>query len=222
MSCLFFVNVFVHFFLFYLGYGNITPQTPLGQGITIIFCFFGIPLTLLALKTTGELLATCIKFLVLKTETAILKRTEPKHVKTKTVFVTITLLVFLLISTGASAVYFENWTFIEGLYVWFTTFTTIGFGDYVPFISFVRDTEQGKAFSGEMFLYSILFFVPYMAGLSLTSCLLSCVVESTDEIRDFRDRYMNCWPSLISFKTKLFARKDTSVNVTEEQNNETT
>lgn len=177
---------------------------------------------MLALKTTGELLAFSIKSLVLKTETSILKRTEPKHVKRKTFCVASILMVFLFILTGASAVYLEKWTFIEGLYAWFTTFTTIGFGDFVPFHSFVMGAEQGKVSQSELFVQSLLFFVPYMAGLSLTSCLLSCAVESTDEIRDFRDRYINCWPSLISFKRKLFARKGTSFNVTEEQNNEAT
>ena len=171
---------------------------------------------MLSLKTTGELLATFIKYLVLKTETVILKRTEPKHVKKKTFFVVSTLMIVLLISTGAAAVYFENWTFTEGLYAWFTTFTTIGFGDFVPFHSFVRDVEQGKSSKGEVFVKSLLFFVPYMVGLSLTACLLSCAVESIDEIRGFRDRYMNCWPSLISLKTRLFAHKSTSFNVTEE------
>ena len=205
---------------FYLGYGHITPQTPLGQGITIIFCFFGIPITMLFLKTTGELWANAIRYLVLKTETIILKRTEPKHVKRKTFIVGSTLMVVLFISTGASAVSLENWTFIEGMYAWFTTFTTIGFGDFVPFHSLVRKTEEGKASQGELFFQSLFFFVPYMTGLSLTSCLLSCAVESIDEIRDFRDRYMNCWPSLISLKTKLFAHQGTSFNVTEEQNNE--
>ena len=217
-----FLVVMCLFSSFYLGYGHITPQTPLGQGITIIFCLFGIPITMLALKTTGELLATSIKYLVLKTETVILKRTEPKHVKKKTFFVASTLMLVLLISTGTSAVYLENWTFIEGLYTWFTGFTTIGFGDFVPFLSFVRDAEQGKASKGELLIHILLFFVPYMAGLSLTSCLLSCAVESIDEIRDFRDRYMSCWPRLISLKTKLFAHRCRSFNVTEEQNNEIT
>ena len=177
---------------------------------------------MLALKTTGELLAASIKHLVLKTETVILKRTEPKHVKKKTFFVASTLMAFLFISTGASAVYLENWTFIEGLYAWFTTFTTIGFGDFVPFKSFVGDAGQGKASKSALFIHGLVFFVPYMAGLSLTSCLLSCAVESIEEIRDFRDRYMNCWPRLILLKRKLFAHKGTSFNVTEEQNNETT
>jgi len=173
---------------------------------------------MLALKTTGELLATTIKFLVLKTETVILKKNEPKHLKKKTFFVACTLMVVLLISTGASAVYFENWTFVEGLYAWFVTFTTIGFGDYVIFESLSRSVDQGEANEDQYVFKSLVLFIPYTAGLCLTSCLLNCVVDSVDEIRDFRDRYMNCWSSLISFARRLFGRKKRSYNVTEEQN----
>ena len=174
---------------------------------------------MLALKTTGELLATSIKFLVLKTETVILKRTELKHVKKKTFFVASTLMIVLLISTGASAVYFENWTFIEGLYAWFTTFTTIGFGDYVMFESLVRTVEQGKTSEDQYIFENLVLFIPYIVGLSLTSCLLNCIVDSVEDIRDFRDRYMNCWPSLIAFARRLFGHKNSSYDVTEEQNN---
>ena len=202
-----------------LGYGHITPQTPLGQGTTVIFCIFGIPITMLALKTTGELLANAIKYLVLKTETVILKRAEPKHVKKKTFFVASTLMVVLLISTGASAVYFENWTFIEGLYAWFTTFTTIGFGDYVMFESLARNIDRGKTYEDKYVFENLVLFIPYIVGLSLTSCLLNCVVDSIDEIRDFRDRYMNCWPSLISFARRLLGHKNPSYDAGEEQTN---
>jgi len=205
--------------LLLLGYGHITPETPLGQGITIIFCAVGIPITMLFLKTTGELLATFIKYLVLKTETVILKRTEPKHVKKKTFFVASALMFVLLISTGVSAVYFENWTFIEGLYAWFTTFTTIGFGDYVMYKSLVKDVDQGKTSEDQYFVKNIVLFIPYIAGLSLSSCLLNCIVDSVDEIRDFRDRYIDCWPSLISCLRRLRGDKNSSYDVTDEQNN---
>ena len=174
---------------------------------------------MLALKTTGELLANAIKYLVLKTETVILKRAEPKHVKKKTFFVACALMVVLLISTGASAVYFENWTFIEGLYAWFITFTTIGFGDYVMFESLARNIDQGKTYEDKYIFQNLVLFIPYIVGLSLTSCLLNCVVDSMDEIRDFRDRYMNCWPSLISFARRRLGHKNPSYDVTEEQTN---
>ena len=164
-------------------------------------------------------MAISIKYLVLKTETVILKRAQPKHVKKKTFFVTCTLMVVLLISTGASAVYFENWTLIEGLYVWFTTFTTIGFGGYVMFESLVRNVDQGKTSEDQYIFENPLLFIPYIVGLSLTSCLLNCIFDCLDEIRDFRDRYMNCWPSLISFARRLFGRKNPSYDVTGDQNN---
>ena len=207
------------FFIFLLlGYGHITPKTPLGQGITIIICIVGIPITVLALKTTGELLASCIRYLVLKTETVLLKRAEPKHVKKKTFLVACTLMALLLVLTGVSATYLENWTFIEGLYAWFTTFTTIGFGDYVLFENLIRNVDKGKTSKGELIGQALCFTVPYLAGLSLTSCILNCLVDSVDEIRDFRDRCMNCWPRSTSFIRRLLCRKDSSYDVTEGDN----
>lgn len=84
------------------------------------------------MKTAGELWASCIRFLVIKTENGLLKRDEPKHVKGKTFLVASTLIIILLISTtSVSTNHFENWSFVEGLYAWFTALTTIGFGDYV-------------------------------------------------------------------------------------------
>lgn len=201
-----------------LGYGHITPKTPFGQGITIIVCIVGIPITMLALKTMGELLATCIRYLVLKTETVLFKRAELKHVKKKTFLVACTLMAVLLILTAVSAIYLENWTFIEGLYAWFTTFTTIGFGDYVIFESLARNIDQGKASKNQLIVHSFVFSLPYLVGLSLTSCILNCLVDSVDEIRDFRDRYMNCWPSFTSFIRRLLCHKGTSYDVAEEHN----
>ena len=170
---------------------------------------------MLALKTTGELLATFIRCLVLKTETALLKRTEPKHVKKKTFIAACTLMAVLLILMGVSAKYLENWNFIEGLYAWYTTFTTIGFGDYVPFQSLMRNVDKGKSSENKLIVYGIAFTVPYLVGLSLTSCILNCLVDSLDEIRHARDRYMNGWPSFTSCIRRLLCRKAPSYDVSE-------
>ena len=164
-------------------------------------------------------MATCIKCLVLKAETALLKRTEPKHVKKKTFIAACTVMAVLLILTGVSATYLENWNFIEGLYAWYTTFTTIGFGDYVLFQSLKRNVEKGKTSENKRIVRGIVFTVPYLVGLSLTSCILNCLVDSLDEIRDFRDRYMNCWPSVTSFIRRFLCHKGSSYDVTEEANN---
>lgn len=58
----------------------------MGQGVTIIICIIGIPITMLTLKTSGEVLADCFRILVVKTETGIFKRAETKDVKKKNVF----------------------------------------------------------------------------------------------------------------------------------------
>ena len=163
----------------------------------------------------GELLAACIRYLVIKIETALLKRAEPKHVKKKTFLVACTLMTLLLLLMGVSAVYVENWTFIEGIYAWFTTFTTIGFGDYVLFESLVRNVDQGRTSEGELIVHGIVFTIPYLVGLSLTSCILNCLVDSVDEIHDLRDRYMNCWPRFTSLLERLLCRKGSGYDVTE-------
>ena len=87
---------------------------------------------MLAMKTLGELLAIGVRFLVIKMDTVLLKRTEPRHVKVKS-FILSCLLINLLevLLAALSSTVIENWSFLESLYAWFTTFTTIGFGDYV-------------------------------------------------------------------------------------------
>lgn len=44
-------------FFYFLGYGNIAPRTTLGRLVTLAYAFFGIPLTLVYLSSTGGILA---------------------------------------------------------------------------------------------------------------------------------------------------------------------
>ena len=189
------------------GYGNITPRTQLGRGFTIISCLLGIPITMMLFKTTGEILATCITYLVIKTETVILKRAEPKHVKTKRIFTACALIVFQLIIASASTIYLENWNFLEGLYAWFITYTTIGFGDYVHLESLQREIDRGEISPTRLFVCFALSFFPYVFGLSLMSCILTCLVDSVDEIRNFRERVLDCCPNFLSLVRRVFSRK---------------
>ncbi|KAK2561409.1 hypothetical protein P5673_015929 [Acropora cervicornis] len=59
-------------------FGNLPPNTRLGQGMTIIFCLIVIPLTMLA-RSTGELMGCGIRFIFTKTEVCLLNNELPKE-----------------------------------------------------------------------------------------------------------------------------------------------
>ena len=175
---------------------------------------------MLALKTAGELVASCLRFLVIKTETVLFKRDEPKHVKKKTFLAACVLMATLHVSAAASATHLEEWSFMEGLYAWFITFSTIGFGDYVPFDSLARKLEQRKASEDTLIVRGLMFVIPFLLGLSLTSCLFNCIVDSLDEIRDFRNRCLNCCSTFMSATKMLLCGRCVRYDVTPEERNQ--
>ena len=69
--------VFISLSIVFSGFGNLTPNTRLGQGITSIFCLIDIPLTMVALKSAGELMGCGIRFIVTKTEACLFKNDPP-------------------------------------------------------------------------------------------------------------------------------------------------
>ena len=78
--------VFISLSIAFSGFGNLIPKTRLGQGMTIIFCLIGISLTMLALKSAGELLQCGIRFIVTKTKACLFKNDPPKNKKGKVSF----------------------------------------------------------------------------------------------------------------------------------------
>lgn len=86
---------------------------------------------MLILKILGEVLVDCFRIFVVKIEIGIFKRVEIKDVKKKMFFVVCILMVIFVLLVSLLSIYFEEWSFMEGLYVWFIIFIIIGFGDYV-------------------------------------------------------------------------------------------
>ena len=119
------------FVCIYSGYGWVTPQTATGQILCIFVSLLGIPITLLAFKSIGELIAKWVNAIVTKFEKKILKRLEPKHMKTKGAVILFSTMISLIAIYSVLLMNHTDWTIVEGVYFWFITFTTIGFGDYV-------------------------------------------------------------------------------------------
>ena len=65
--------------------------------MTTIFCLIGIPLTMLALKSTGELMSWGIRFVVTKTEACLFKKDPPKNKKGKVYFCAVSLMIALVL-----------------------------------------------------------------------------------------------------------------------------
>ena len=189
----------------FLGFGNITPKTHLGQGVTMMVSLVGIPVTMLALKSAGDLVACSIQLLIIKLEAGVFKTDTSKHLKAKVFFVTNILIVILLLFLTVFSIHMENWSLLQSLYVWYTTFTTVGFGDFIPTESMTLKAANDEVPQHEVTLFGIFFSIPIFTGLSLVSCLLSVIVDSMDNLRDFVDRYDNCFPRLFAFFSRFFS-----------------
>ena len=85
---------------------------------------------MLALKSVGELIAKWVSAIVTKFEVKILKRSEPKRLQAKSAAILFSLMVLMIVGNGLLMMFFAGWSLVEGVYFWFVTLTTIGFGDY--------------------------------------------------------------------------------------------
>ena len=116
-----------------VGYGNITPVTDAGKVFTIFFAILGIPITILMLSTVGEEMLNCQKYIIRKIETGCLKKQVVSYLDVKCLITTFVIIV-LVILVGAVVTNRQHpdWTFLDSIYCWFITFTTVGFGDFIP------------------------------------------------------------------------------------------
>ncbi|XP_031553677.1 potassium channel subfamily K member 15-like [Actinia tenebrosa] len=164
-----------------IGYGHITPQKPLGQGLTIVLCIIGLPITMLALKTAGEVLLVSLRNLTITLEKKILRRRKPENSIFKCLLMIIFWITLLMCILATVEKYVNGWTFLEGVYCWFVTLTTIGFGDYLPLQKLYRVQEKNM-----IWVYAvtgIFSTLPYVMALCLVSSLLNLLVEYSEEFK---------------------------------------
>ena len=165
-----------------------------------------------------------------KLEKKILNSLEPKKIKTKSAVILFLLMLAYLLVTTRLHMSLSDWTFVEGLYFWFITFSTIGFGDYIPhksqqritqlFINgtAIQENEEGRIFHSQKDALKIFVAMGYMChsiiGLCLVSSVLNSIVEALEE-QKCRPRCLGC----VSRKTQDLADVDVEVDGMEEPNN---
>lgn len=164
------------FFSLLLGYGHLTPVTAYGKLFCIAFSLFGIPLCLLTLKSAGVWISEHLKRTIINFEIRVFKVPNVRLLEFKCAFLTLVLMVIFLSVSSAVQVIWEKWTFVDSFYTWFITFTTVGFGDYIPFESVVS-REDGILAA----IFHIFATFPALCGLCLVASVINTLLRVFDK-----------------------------------------
>ncbi|RUS85878.1 hypothetical protein EGW08_006362 [Elysia chlorotica] len=136
-----------------VGYGNIAPVTMMGQGFTVLYSVFGVPLTLVCVSTIGQILARMFRNFMGCVHLGF------KDQESGIIYVPISIslaIMFLYLSAGSGifvAATNGEWSYLESFYFSFITLSTIGLGDYV-----YGDTGSGDTSSLVAVVYMTVGF----------------------------------------------------------------
>ena len=115
------------------GNGDITPVTSLGKGLCLVYAFFGNPITILLFKVIGQQILRGERSLITAIEKHCLGRNrDPSCLNGKFLLLAIVYFLLLLVIGAAAYMKAEGWSYVDGLYFYSITFTTVGFGDLLP------------------------------------------------------------------------------------------
>ena len=183
--CLLTVNLVLFLFA---GYGHLTPATTYGKLFCIVFCLFGIPICLLTLKTAGELISRFLRCAITRFESKVLRNKDVSHIEIKCTLLALTLMALYLSLSATVQVIWEKWTFLDAFYAWFVAFSTIGFGDYIPFDSIVpRQDEHGIAAA----IFHVMGTFPALFGLGIVASVMNSLFVVFDKYR-LHTASLNC------------------------------
>lgn len=159
-----------------IGYGNITPTTESGQILTVIYALVGIPFTVLALKSIGELVNKALKSVTRplhrKFHSKNCQERACDFMETGNTCINLVSCILTWIIACALNTHLESkQSFITNSYSIFVTLTTVGFGDIIPF---------------EDHLY--VFIITVLPGLCFMSSLIDSIVAYLDKTREATTR----------------------------------
>ena len=149
---------------------------------------------------------------MIKFEMKILKKPEPEQVQSKSAVILFSFMVILMIANVQLLLhYYKDWTFVEGVYCWFITFTTIGFGDYVAThindlpdsikvlsknntaTHFNKDGSVDAVETTVNFVIGVLAALFYVLGLCIVSGVINSIMAAMEE-RKYHSSCAKCVP----------------------------
>ena len=162
---------------------------------------------MITLNSVGELIDKRVKAVVTTIEKKLLNRTEPQQLQTKSAMILSLLMIVLMLITCPLMMNVFNWTLVEAVYFWFISFTTVGFGDYIPShsqriqqLSLYSPQNHGKEVDEATYEKKITYLIIKrllifyrIFVLCIVSSVLNSIVAAVQE-RKCRPRCPGCVP----------------------------
>jgi len=116
------------------GYGSVKAVSDWGKVFTIVYAIIGIPVALFTIGAYGAFLNHCILKMIMGMEHCCCSCWQGKKMNLK---VFIILILLFLAEIFCFAVYVQwledDWSYLDAVYAWFLTMTTIGFKEHNPY-----------------------------------------------------------------------------------------
>lgn len=180
---------------FLVGYGNLTPVTPFGQIFAIAYAMGGIPITILALQSIGKLvnigLRVASRPLHWKFHSVHCQEKGCDFLEKVNIYInTACLILTWMIASAISYFLDTDRPVVTIIYSIFVTYSTIGFGDFIPFKN-----------------HGYVFVIIVLPGLSFMSSTIDSVVAYMEKRIKLEKGCSICTNCLA---TKRNARKTTN------------
>lgn len=138
---------------------------------TVVYAIFGIPLALLVFKSFARLYNKLLKYFIMMLGKYIRKQHEIRNLEFIVLVLNIVALVAMIVASATVSFYQDDWNMREGIYVWFITFTTVGFGDLIPSTMVEGFQPNSHIIPGLCFMSGVVdALVECAAGLQVDAC----------------------------------------------------
>ena len=84
------------------------------------------------------------------------RNTEIRNLELKVLLLNFLLLAMIILSSAAASSHEDSWNIRQGIYAWFITLTTVGFGDFVPKRMMAGGQPNGLIIPGLCFMSGVV------------------------------------------------------------------
>lgn len=151
-----------------------SPHTWQGQLFCIFFSLISIPVAGIMLISVGNHVSLAIRVFIRFIEKTFLSGVESGSAELRSSVVTFVLFILMVIFGAILTSYTDNWSFMEGMYFFFISVSTIGFGDYVVNDGELRSSDHSKTIAVN---FTIVLITIGLCVLSSVLCSVSAYIE---------------------------------------------